>query len=835
VLPPLAKFGRTRHSPGVHALPDGTVTFVFTDVAGSTKLLDALGPGEYAAVLAEERRVVRSTFAAGVEVDTQGDAFFYAFARAADAVAACEAAVQRLVGSPIRIRVGVHTGEPLLTEEGYVGMDVHRAARIAAAAHGGQVVVSRTTRDLVPELELLDLGEHRLKDLGRAERLYQLGRGEFPPLRSLHRTNLPMPATPFVGREQELGEVLSLLTKTRLLTLTGAGGTGKTRLGLQAAAEASGGFPDGVFWVPLAPLRDPELVLETAGQALGAKEGLPGHIADKSILLLLDNFEHVIEAADGLVELLTACPHVQLLVTSRELLRLPGEQAYPVPPLQPEEGRELFVARARAAEPGFVDTPTVTELCERLEQLPLALELAAAWVRVLSPEQLLERLSQRLDLLQGGRGLDPRQQTLRATIEWSYDLLDADERKLFARLAVFAGSCTLEDAEAVCGADVNTLASLIDKSLVRHIHERFFMLEAIRDYANELLDAGEANEWRRLHAEHFLAIAERAESELRGERQGSWLDALEPAALEPAYPNLRAALAWFMESGPPDSALRLAATLRPFWVWRGYLREGRAWIERALAADDERTATRAKALATAGLLAALQGDWPATKRWSAAALELSEELAEPGFAASSLLTLGRATLAKGDPDRAVKFFREGERYALEAGDTQTLAMAAFNLGYAALASNDLRRARQQFELALERSGGDPYRAARSLAALGSVALHEERLDDALAQLRRSLSISGSRGDRDNAAWALELLGGALAESQPQRAVRVLAAAEALREELGTTLDGPELALHTRALATLDSLEPQARAEAWAAGREFTFDQAVADALNADSP
>jgi class 3 adenylate cyclase len=422
-------------------LPAGTVTFLFTDVEGSTKLLHELGADRYAEALGEHRRILRAAFEAhgGVEVDTQGDAFFVAFPTAPGALAAAHDAVAGLGSEPIRVRIGIHTGTPYVAEEGYVGVDVHRAARIAASGHGGQVLVSASTATLVDASGLRDLGEHRLKDLSARERIYQLGDQEFPQLKSLYRTNLPVPATPFLGREQELAEVLGLLESARLLTLTGPGGTGKTRLGLQAAAEASDRYPDGVFWAPLAPLRDPDLVLETAGQALGAKDGVAEHVSDKSLLLLLDNFEHVVAAADGLAELLATCPNLQLVVTSRELLRLPAEQAYPVPPLVPDEGTELFLARAHAVDPGFAASAAVPDLCARLEQLPLALELAAARIRVLSPEQLLDRLASRLDLLKAGRGVDQRQQTLRATIEWSHDLLDEKEKQLFARLAVFRG------------------------------------------------------------------------------------------------------------------------------------------------------------------------------------------------------------------------------------------------------------------------------------------------------------------------------------------------------------------------------------------------------------
>jgi len=427
-------------------LPTGTVTFLFTDVEGSTKLLHELGAKRYAQTLAEHRRVLRDAFSrrGGVEVDMQGDAFFVAFPTAPGALEAAREAREAL---EIPVRMGIHTGTPLQTNEGYVGADVHKAARIASAGHGRQILVSAATAALLGG-ELRDLGEHRLKDLSAPERIYQAGDGDFPPLKTLYRTNLPIPATPFLGRERELEEIGELLARDdlRLLTLTGPGGTGKTRLALQAAAEAAEWYPDGVFWVPLAPLRDPALVLDAASQAVGATDGLQEHLADKRLLLLLDNFEHLIAAASELAPLLASCPNLRLLVTSRELLQLAPEQSYPVPPLEPEDGVQLFVARAKAVKPAFEPDQAVPALCERLDNLPLALELAAARVRMLSPKQLLERLAQRLDLLKAGRGAEPRQQTLRATIEWSHELLEEDEQRLFARLAVFRGGCTLEAA-----------------------------------------------------------------------------------------------------------------------------------------------------------------------------------------------------------------------------------------------------------------------------------------------------------------------------------------------------------------------------------------------------
>ncbi|MGH3136204.1 MAG: ATP-binding protein, partial [Gaiellaceae bacterium] len=430
-------------------LPSGTVTFLFTDVEGSTRLLHELGAEAYANALAEHRRAIREACARhdGTEVDTQGDAFFFAFPTAPGALSAAGDMTEALAAGVIQVRVGLHTGTPLLTEEGYVGDDVHFAARVAASGHGGQVLVSSSTATFLrpsgsePQaLSLLDLGEHRLKDIEQAVSIFQLGNGSFPPLKTISNTNLPRPASSFVGREDELAEVLERIEAgTRLLTLTGPGGTGKTRLALEAAATLVPAYTAGVFWVGLASLRDPALVSETIAQTLGAKDGLAEHIAERELLLLIDNLEQVIEAAPELSALLAACPNLALLVTSRELLRVSGEVEYAVPPLAEPEAVSLFCARS-----GLSPTEEISELCARLDSLPLAVELAAARTKALSPSQILERLSSRLDLLKGGRDADPRQQTLRATIEWSYELLTPEEQNLFARLSVFAGGCTLE-------------------------------------------------------------------------------------------------------------------------------------------------------------------------------------------------------------------------------------------------------------------------------------------------------------------------------------------------------------------------------------------------------
>ena len=582
-------------------LPSGTVSFLFTDVEGSTRLLHELGAEGYAQALAGHRRILRDAFTrhGGVEVDTQGDAFFVAFPTAPGALRAAEEALAGLAAGPIRVRMGIHTGTPHLAEEGYVGADVNRAARIAACGHGGQVLVSASTAALLGTEGLRDLGEHRLKDLSAPERIYQLGNDDFPPLTSLHQTNLPVPATPFLGREQELAQVLALLSKddARLLTLTGPGGTGKTRLGLQAAGGLADRYPHGVWWVPLAALRDPGLVLTAAAHALGAKDGLAEHITDRSLLLLFDNFEHVVEAAADIAGLLASCPKLDVLVTSREPLHVTGEQEYPVPPLVHEEGVGFFVARARAVKPDFEADDAVSEICRRLDELPLALELAAARVKALSAGQILERLDERLPLLTGGaRDLPERQRTLRATIEWSHDLLTTAEQRLFARLAVFVGGCTLEAAGEVAEADLDALQSLVDKSLLRQSEERYWMLETIREYADERLREGDEEAvMRDRHLDYFVALSERAYGE-RLAFEGTWAPVV---AAE--HDNIRAALDWARERRQEAEA-RLAGAVAPYWMRRGHAPEALDRLRRVLERYGQRDRIRARALTHRGEL-----------------------------------------------------------------------------------------------------------------------------------------------------------------------------------------------------------------------------------------
>ena len=530
-------------------LPSGTITLLFADIEQSTALVQRVGAERYGEVLARYRGLMREAVSArdGVEVGTEGDGYFAAFGSARQAVAAASAAQDALAGEGPSVRMGLHTGEPTVLAGQYTGIDVHRAARIAAAGNGGQVLLSQSTRELLgASADVRDVGRHRLKDLGEPVRLYQLGHAEFPPLRSLDATNLPVQPTPLVGRERELREAGRLLRAHRVITLTGPGGSGKTRLALQLAAEAADDFPDRVAWVPLQAVRDPELVSPVISRALPS--------GDVETLLVVDNFEQVLAAAPRVADLLEQRPLLKLLVTSREPLHIAGEREYQVSSLPEREAVTLFMERATAVKPDFAEDDAVVEICRRLDCLPLALELAAARVKVLSADELLRRLDRRLPILTGGpRDAPERQRTLRATIAWSYELLSPEEQRTFARLAVFAGGCTLEAAEAVSGADLDTVAALIDKSLLYRAGDRYLMLETIGEYAQERLDeSGELEELRRRHADHYFAQARAVEDLVRSPQAARALD-----ELERDHENLRAALQW-LSGGERDRPLRLA-------------------------------------------------------------------------------------------------------------------------------------------------------------------------------------------------------------------------------------------------------------------------------------
>ena len=856
--------------------PSGTVTLLFSDIEGSTRLLQRLGTERFAEVLEGHRRLLREVFARhdGYEVDTEGDAFFVTFARAGDGVAAAEEAQQALEaaarsaeGVDVRVRMGLHTGEPLLVGAKYVGLDVHRAARIMAAGHGGQVLLSQATRALVDDGALRDLGDHRLKDFDQLVRLFQIGAGEFPPLKTLNNTNLPAPASSFVGRERELAEVSSLLRNGggRLATLTGPGGSGKTRLALEAAGDVVGDYPDGVFWVGLASLREPGLVVETIARTLGARSGLAEQIGDRTLLLLLDNFEQVIDAAVELAALLGACRNLRLLVTSRELLRLQGEVEYQVPPLAQEEAEDLFCARSRLPR-----DDEIADLCRRLDDLPLAVELAAARTAVLSPAQIRERLSQRLDLFRGGRDIDPRQQTLRATIEWSYELLSDPERQLFARLAVFAGGCTFEAAEAVVGADVDGLQSLVDKSLLRRTGGRFWMLETIGELARERLGAsGEAEAIGRRHADYFLDLGEEAEPALKGADQPSWL-----RRLEDDHDNLRRSLDWLFDHGENELAARLAGTLWLFWYMHGHVSEARRWLLRALdACPDEPSESRAKVLDGAGYLANEQGDRDEAislleaslsdaKRVGATsaaaiaaahvcgvltfsdaraavasgeeAVALAREASDDYVLAVALNNLGGPTMALGENEQATAYYEESLALRRQIGDVSRIALSLSNVAEMALLKGDIARAAAMWAEAAEIATaiGDKRHISIAHGGLASVAYRERRWEEADAHARESLRLARELGMKPLVvAEILCLAGTAAARGDPTRAARLAAVAE-----LHQSLLGPEEAvfaeLHRadieRAKAACD---PETWERAWSLGTAMSLGEAATYALS----
>jgi predicted ATPase len=776
----------------VSDLPSGTVTFLFTDVEGSTRLLHELGAQHYAEVLAEHRRALRETFErySGVEVDTQGDAFFIAFATAQAALAAAAQAQARLDEGPIRVRMGIHTGAPLLTHEGYVGADVHRAARIAGAGHGGQVLVSSATAALVESSDLRDLGEHRLKDLSAPEHLYQLGETEFPPLKSLYRTNLPVPTTPFVGREQELHELLGLVMRAdvRLLTLTGPGGTGKTRLGLQAAGELTDQYPDGVWWVPLAPLRDPQLVLESAAHVLDAKDGLAGHIGDQSMLVLFDNFEHVVEAADGVGQLLQSCPRLELLVTSREPLHVTGEQEYAVPPFAQEEGVDFFLSRARAVIHDFERTGAVSKICLRLDNLPLALELAAARVKALSAEEILERLEHRLPLLTGGlRDVPERQRTLHAAIRWSYELLTEDEQRLFGRLAVFSGGFTVETSAAVTEAELDDLQSLVDKSLVRHGERRYWMLETIREFAGEQLSrAGEYGSMASAHAEYFTAVAERG-----GSAFGTSDEPTGIKLLARELGNIRAALAHF--EGSPRQ-LRLVSALWRFWEQQGHYTEGRRWLRAALEQRQAApSADVAEALLGAGALARVQGDFQEAERLTKESISVARAGDLRSAEARAVGTLSNIALTRGDFRRGAELLAETQALFRELGDEKRLAITINNRAYLALEMGDYGASLALADEGrrLSRTLGDPASVVSASINLSLAALSLGRHETARDAIQEAIELAREVGHTAYLAVALIVTAALIVSGDPVSAATLLEAANKAQRNLMLELDPVE--------------------------------------------
>ena len=902
---------------------------MFTDIEGSTKLWER-NPKAMSKALSRHDELVRKAVEAhgGFVFKTVGDAFYVAFSTAPGAVEAALDAQRSLLSQeweetgPLRVRMALRTGAAEERGGDYFGPPLNRVARLLSAGHGGQVLLSRSTQELVRDqlplgVELRDLGERRLKDLSGPEHVFQLTAPglpfSFPPLKTLDArlNNLPTQPTPLIGREREVAEILSLLRRAdaRLLTLTGTGGTGKTRLALQSAAELIDEFEDGVFFVALDTISDHELVASAVAQALGVTESgdqpleerLKEYLHERETLLLLDNFEQVMEATPLLEGVLAAAPRLKVLVTSRATLRLYGEHEFPVPSLElpdtrhlpePEdlaqyEAVRLFIARAQAVKLDFAVTnenaPAVAEICTRLDGLPLAIELAAARIRLLPPQAMLARLGSRLKLLSGGaRNLPERQRTLRGAIEWSHSLLSPEEQTLFARLSVFAGGCTLEAIEAVCDAEgdlpvnysLEGVSSLLAKSLLRQVEDpacdpRFVMLETIHEYASEKLEeSGETEEIKHAHAEYYLALAEEAEPELRGPDQLEWFE-----SLEAEHDNLRAALSWSLDIRDTELGLRLAGALGEFWYARGHHREGKGWLEGALAKDGGRTlaATRAKALEAVGWLANERGDIEKAEAAAEEGLTLSSQAGNESTRKTSFLRmLGATARIRGDHERANELYEESLALSLEAEERWGIAHSLINLGSTALIRGDHERAKELYEegLILSRELGGAQPLADFLISMGYTLLlegdHERATalnEEAAALLREqrhrgdlqyavdnlgwaalvrgdhqraeqlfeeSLRLCWELGDKTIAAESLEGLACvAEAGGETKRATRLFGVAEALREAVGYHQTPGERALREPYLATTRSRMDEA---AWAEGRVMTLEEAISYAL-----
>jgi predicted ATPase/class 3 adenylate cyclase len=870
--------------------PTGTVTFLFTDIEGSTKMWEQDAQAMQEA-LARHDKILRNAIEEqeGYVFKTVGDAFCAAFPTAPEALEGTLQAQRTLLeeewdaSGPLKVRMTLHTGVAEERGGDYFGPPLNRVARLLSSAHGAQVLLSLATQELArdhlpPGTDLRDLGKHRLKDLFRPEHVFQVVAPglpeEFPPLRTLESApnNLPLQPTLLIGREREVEEVRGRLLRpeVRLLTLTGPGGTGKTRLALQVAAEVLEEFPDGVFFVPLAAVGDPGLVPSTIAGTLGVVEvgdkplleSLKDHLRERRMLLVLDNFEQVMEAMPLLDELMGGAPGLRLLATSRSPLRLYGERSFPVPPLSVPDPRRLpdvqalsqyeavrlFIDRAQDAKPDFNVTsenaPAVAEICTKLDGLPLAIELAATRIRLLTPQAMLSRLSNRLKVVTGGaKNLPERQRTLRGAVEWSHDLLDEHEQVSFARLSVFAGGRTLEAMEAICDAEgdlgvdiLDGVESLVEKSLLRQEEgpngePRFVMLETIHEYARERLEeSGEAETIKRAHAEYFLELAEKAEIKDTDAASSEWLE-----RLETEHDNFRVALSWALEHGEAETALRMAGALGDFWLMRGHLSEGASWLELALRHGDGISApVRAKALDMAGTLENYRGEHELAQSLLEESAALYRAPGDKRGLSRAVNSLGHTAADLGDWGRAEALYRESMELGRELGERERVCAALNNLGWAALCQEDYERAaelcRENRSLAESMGRMDLRRHGGS--NLGWAYLGQGDHAEAAVLFKEALAYFREVGDQVNIAEVLEGFAGvAGAQGEGERAARLYAAAETLRQTIGAPLLPGDRPRYERQLAAARSLVAEEVWEAaWEEGRAMTLEEAVSYAL-----
>jgi predicted ATPase/class 3 adenylate cyclase len=791
------------------------LTFLFTDIVGSTQLWEQ-HPEAMKPALARHDAILRGAIEShkGKVFKTVGDAFYAAFPNARNALKAALAAQHALHAETwgetvIKVRMAIHTGAVEARDGDYFGPPLNRVARLLSAGHGGQTLISAVTRELVhaglpPSASLRDMGERSLRDLIRPERIYQLDAEglptEFPPLKTLDafRTNLPVQLTSFIGREKEIGEVKELAVRNRLVTLTGSGGAGKTRLSLQVAANLLDVFQDGVWFVELASLTDPVLAPQTVATALGLREEagrplvdtLTNYLHMKSVLLILDNCEHLIETTAQLVEaLLQACPNLRLLVSSRESLGIRGETTFRVPSLSipdiriahsvemvmQSESARLFVERAQTALPSFVVTkenvPSLAQVCARLDGIPLAIELAAARVKMLKVEQIAQRLDDRFRLLTGGsRTALPRQQTLRALIDWSFDLLPESERALLRRLSVFSGGWTLEAAETVChgsGIDrydvLDLLTQLVNKSLVVVVdtddisETRYRLLETVRQYAGEKLsDTGDGIQARDQHLQYFLELAERAGPELTGPQVVEWL-----RRLEDELDNIRTALEWSL-NGDVQTGLRLASALAEFWIESSYVRDGHNWLTQLINKPQAQaeTLTRARALGIQGFLLTW-GDFDQDARpILEESLVLCRRLGDRQRIPFALFYLGILAFREGDFEYGRQLVFESLALYRELSDKAGMASVLAWIGTTVVVDSDYQRAHTYLDesLLICREAGNLTGMARGLSHLGDLDIKYGNYDNARRQLEEALTIQRQLGRSGNTIQILARLG-----------------------------------------------------------------------------